>query len=84
MIGACALAAVALFIGGAVIGVVAVVSLGIRREERDLSLTSDRNDRVTRSARRLTGASSRIPGVIQEVSLHRQKLLLASREAGTR
>jgi hypothetical protein len=84
MIGACALAAVSLFIGGAVIGVVAVVSLGIRREERDLSLTSDRNDRVTRSARRLTGASSRIPGVIHEVSLHRQKLLFASREAGTR
>jgi hypothetical protein len=84
MIGAYALTAVSLLVGAAVIGIVIVVSLGIRREERDLSLTSDRKDRVSRSARRLTGVSSRIPGVIQEVSLHRQNLMFASQEVRTR
>lgn len=84
MTGALVIAAVPLFLGGAVIGIVIVVSLGIRREERDLSLTRDRSDLVSHSARRLTGLSSRGPGVIQEVSLHRQKLLCANRETGTR
>jgi len=84
MIGAYALTALALFVGGAVIGLIMVISLGIYREDRDLSLTSDRRDRVTRSARWLTGATSRVPGVIQEVSLHRRNLMLARQEVRTR
>jgi hypothetical protein len=38
---------------GAVGGALAVVSLRIRREERDLSLTGDVTDRVARGARRV-------------------------------
>lgn len=81
MIEVC-ICAVALVIAGAVLGVVAVVSLGIRREERDLSLTSDITGRGARGARRLNGVSTRIPGIIQEVSLHRQDLLPLSGQKG--
>lgn len=56
-----ALTAVALVTVGVVIGVIAVVSLGIRREERGLTLTSDAQDRLVRGARRLTGLYTRIP-----------------------
>jgi len=51
-------AAVLVFIG-AVIGGVAVVSLGIRREERDLTLTDDVTDRAARGARRVNGVYTR-------------------------
>jgi hypothetical protein len=84
MIGAYALIAVAVFAAGAVIGLIMVVSLGIHREERDFSLTSDRRDRVTRSARRLTGASSRVTGVIQEVGPHPRNLMFARQEVRSR
>jgi hypothetical protein len=60
----CVLAAV-LTITGAVIGVLAVVSLGIHREERAFSLTTPTLDRA---------------GVIQQAGLHRQDFLLADRE----
>lgn len=42
---------------GVAIGVIVVVSLGIRREERDHSLETDAEDRITRGARRVTGLS---------------------------
>jgi hypothetical protein len=52
-------AAAALVIAGAVIGVLIVVSLGIRREERRGSLTKDTDSRVDRGVRRLNGVGSR-------------------------
>lgn len=56
-----AFTAVALVTIGAVIGVIAVVSLGIRREEQQFTLTSDSEDRMVRGARRLTGLYTRTP-----------------------
>ena len=58
MIGICVFAAV-LVITGAVIGIGTVVSVGIRREERAFSLTSDIPDRVARGARRVNGLYTR-------------------------
>ena len=59
MIGTSVLAAAALVIVGAVIGVLAVVTLGIHREERVGSLTRDITDRAARGARRVNGACTR-------------------------
>lgn len=54
--------AIALVVTGVVIGIIAVVSLGIRREDRPGSrLPVDANDRVTRGARQLTGLHVRRP-----------------------
>jgi hypothetical protein len=64
----------ALVIAGAALGIVAVISLGIRREERDLSLTTDTTGRVARGTRRLNGVYTRNPGILEEVRLHRQGL----------
>lgn len=65
------LSAAALLIAGAALGALAVVSLGIRREERGLSLTSDITDRAARGARRLNGVYTREPGVIEQVRHYR-------------
>jgi Flp pilus assembly protein protease CpaA len=46
--------AIALIATGVMIGVVTVVSLGIRREERDSSLATYARSRAARGARRLT------------------------------
>lgn len=51
--------AAVLVISGAVIGVLTVVSVGIHREERAFSLTSDIPGRVARGARRLNGVHTR-------------------------
>jgi len=59
VIGTYVFAAAALVIAGAVIGVLAVVTLGIHREERAGSLTHDITDRPARGARRLNGAYTR-------------------------
>ena len=61
-----------LVIAGAVLGIVAVISLGIRREERNLSLTRDTTGRIARGTRRLNGVYTRDPGILEEVSLYRQ------------
>jgi hypothetical protein len=52
-------AAVALLMAGAVIGVVAVVSLASRREDHDFSLTSDITDRRVQAARWINGVGIR-------------------------
>lgn len=43
------------FVAGAAAGIVVIVSLGIRREERDLTLTGRAPDRKSQGARSLTG-----------------------------
>lgn len=51
-----------IFIAGAVAGVLALVSWGIRREERDFSLTRRRAPgQLTQSTRRVTGLYVRQP-----------------------
>jgi hypothetical protein len=59
MIGFYLAAAAALVIAGAVLGVLIVMGLGIRREERNGSLTKDTDSRMDRGVRRLNGATSR-------------------------
>jgi hypothetical protein len=61
LIEICIFAALALAAAGTVIWVVAFVSSGIRREERDHSLLTTTPDRVARGARRLTGVYVRLP-----------------------
>jgi hypothetical protein len=53
--------AICLFAAGVVTGVIAVASVAIRREERNLTLTSEATDNVTRAGRWLTGLYVRAP-----------------------
>ena len=50
-----------IFIAGAVAGAVALVSWGIRREERDFTLTRRAPGQVTQGTRRVTGLWVRQP-----------------------
>jgi hypothetical protein len=70
------LAALALVITGVVIGVIAVVSLGIRHEERALTLTSDTRDPLARGARRLTGLYVSTPDTTRRASRYRDNTLV--------
>ena len=54
-----ALAAIALFIAGAATGIIGVVCVAIRREDRNLTLTSQATDNVTRAGRWLNGVHVR-------------------------
>ncbi len=56
-----ALAAICLFTAGAVAGITGVVTVAIRREDRNLTLTSQAPGNVTRAGRRLTGLHVRAP-----------------------
>jgi hypothetical protein len=51
--------AVAVFIAGVVMGVVAVVAIAVRREDRRYTLAVDAPDRLSRTSRRLTGVGRR-------------------------
>jgi hypothetical protein len=53
--------AVGVFAAGIVAGVIAVVTVAIRREERNLTLTSGPTDTVTRAGRWLNGVGVRTP-----------------------
>jgi hypothetical protein len=53
------LAAVSLFAAGVGAGIIGVVSIAIRREEKNLTLSSDATDTVTRVARWLNGVYAR-------------------------
>jgi hypothetical protein len=50
---------IALFFGGVVIGIIAVVALAVRREDRAYTLVGDAPNRMSRSARRLNGLGCR-------------------------
>ena len=54
-----AIAVLAVFLGGIVFGVIAIVSLAINREDRKLSLGGTAPDFTTHSARVLIGVGSR-------------------------
>jgi hypothetical protein len=64
-----AVAALVMVLAGAVLGGLAVVRLGIRREERDHSLTNDITDRVARGARRVNRVYTR--GLAHEPGYYR-------------
>ena len=50
-----ALAEIGLFASGVIAGIVGVVSVAIRREEKNLTLTSEATDPVTRTGRWVNG-----------------------------
>jgi hypothetical protein len=56
-----ALAAIGVFAAGIFAGVIAVVSVAIRREERKFTLTSQAPDNVTSAGRLLNGVYVRAP-----------------------
>jgi len=56
-----ALGAIGLFTAGVIAGIIGVVSLAIRREERNHSLTSAATDNLTRAGRWLNGVHVRSP-----------------------
>jgi hypothetical protein len=51
--------AVAVFIAGVVMGVIAVIAIAVRREDRRYTLAVDAPDRLSRTTRRLTGVGRR-------------------------
>jgi hypothetical protein len=59
MIGVPVAVAIAVFLSGVMVGVLALVAVAIRREERRFSLVGDAPDRLSRNARRLTGVGRR-------------------------
>ena len=66
MIGAIAILAAVVFIAGAGAGFLLLVALGIRREDKQYSMTLDAPDRVTNGVRRANGLHTRGPGVLYE------------------
>jgi hypothetical protein len=59
MAGVVVVGIIALFFGGIVVGVIAVVAVSVRREDRRYSLGGAAPDRVSQSARRLNGVGRR-------------------------
>jgi hypothetical protein len=50
-----AIIVIGMFAAGTVVGIIAIITLGIRREERDFSLTRRAPGRMSQGARSLTG-----------------------------
>ena len=59
MAGVVVASAVSAFLGGLVIGVIVVIAIAVRREDRCYSLAGDAPDRLSRNTRRLTGVGRR-------------------------
>jgi hypothetical protein len=59
MAGVVVVVIIALFLGGIAVGVIAVVAVSVRREDRRYSLGGDAPDRVSQSARWLNGVGRR-------------------------
>jgi hypothetical protein len=59
MAGVVVASAVSVFLGGLVIGVIVVIAIAVRREDRCYSLAGDAPDRLSRNTRRLTGVGRR-------------------------
>jgi hypothetical protein len=67
MIEVYALDAVVVTLAGGVICVLAVISLGIHREEAACTMTEPTSDTVARCVRAVNGVYVRTPGVAQQV-----------------
>ena len=59
MAGVAVAIAVAVFLGGVVLGIIAVVAISVRREDRRVTLAGAAPDRLSRNTRRLTGLARR-------------------------
>ena len=69
-------AATALVLAGAAIGILVMVCLGIKRDDRPSGFPADAHDRTERAARKMTGAGTRRPESATAVS-RRQDILPA-------
>jgi hypothetical protein len=61
-------AAAALVLAGAAIGILVMVCLGIKRDDRPGGFPADANNRTARAARKMTGAGARRPELAAAVS----------------
>ena len=61
-------AATALVLAGAAIGILGMVCLGIKRDDRPGGFPADAKDRTARAARKMTGAGTRSPEPAAAVS----------------
>ena len=68
MTGTYIFAAIALVAAGAVIGILAVVALGIRRDDRRGGFPARTHSRTTRGARRVVGVGTRSPELAADAS----------------
>jgi len=59
MAGVVVAVTIALFLGGVVVGVIAVVAVAVHREDRAYTLLGDAPSRMSKSARRLNGLGRR-------------------------
>jgi hypothetical protein len=59
MAGVVITVAVAVFLGGIVVGVIAVIAVAVHREDRRYTLASEAPDRLSRNTRRLNGLARR-------------------------
>jgi len=59
MMAGVVIATAAVFIGGIALGVIAVVAVAVRREDRRYTLAVEAPDRLSRNTRRLTGLARR-------------------------
>ena len=59
MAGVVVVTAVSIFLGGLVTGVIAVIAIAVRREDRRYTLAGEAPDRLSSSTRRLTGLGRR-------------------------
>ena len=59
MAGVVVAVTIALFLGGVVVGVIAVVAFSIHREDRAYTLLGDAPSRMSKNARRLNGVGRR-------------------------
>jgi hypothetical protein len=78
MIGMYAIIAIALIVLGITLGIVVVVSLGIRREEKASSLTIGSPGRAASGARAIIRVYARRPGVAYQARAQKQDEDLAA------
>ena len=74
MIGMYAIIAVVLIAGGVALGIVIVVAVGIRQEEKAGTLTVDSPSRVATGGRALMAVTSRRPGFSYQVRVQQENL----------
>ena len=67
-------AATALVLAGAAIGILVMVCLGIKRDDRPGGFLADAHDRTARAARKMTGAGARRPERAAAVSRRQDTL----------
>ena len=54
-------AALALVVAGVTMGILVMICLGIKRDDRPGGFPADANDRIARASRKMTGAGARSP-----------------------